>query len=55
MRFEIAHAMAYRIPVRVPTDLAPPMAAATRDTLAKASSPQEWNLLVLASPEFMHR
>jgi uncharacterized protein (DUF1800 family) len=54
-RFEIARAIAYRIPVRVPNDLAPPMGDATRATLAKASSAQEWNLLLLSSPEFMHR
>jgi uncharacterized protein (DUF1800 family) len=27
----------------------------TRDALERATSPQEWNLLLLASPEFMHR
>jgi uncharacterized protein (DUF1800 family) len=27
----------------------------TRDALDRATSPQEWNLLLLASPEFMHR
>ncbi|MBN8811395.1 MAG: hypothetical protein BGP17_16185 [Sphingomonas sp. 67-41] len=27
----------------------------TRDALAKATSPQEWNALYLSSPEFMHR
>ena len=54
-RFEIARAMGYRIPVRVPADLAPPLGGTTRETLAKASSPQEWNMLLLSSPEFMHR
>jgi uncharacterized protein (DUF1800 family) len=54
-RFEIARGIAYRIPVRVAAELAPPIGDATRDTLAKASSPQEWNLLLLSSPEFMHR
>ena len=29
--------------------------ASTSDTLAKAASPQEWNLLLLSSPEFMVR
>lgn len=28
--------------------------AATRNALAQAASPREWNLLFLASPEFMH-
>jgi len=54
-RFEIARAIAYRLPTRLPADLAPPLGDATRDTLAKASSPQEWNLLLLSSPEFMQR
>src|SRR5438309_5591851 len=54
-RFEIARAIAYRVPVRIPETLVPPLGAATRATLAQASSPQEWNLLVLSSPEFMHR
>jgi len=54
-RFEIARAIAYRLPTRLPSDLAPPVGEATRDALAKASSPQEWNLLLLSSPEFMHR
>jgi uncharacterized protein (DUF1800 family) len=31
------------------------LAQPTRDTLAKATSPQEWNALFLSSPEFMHR
>ena len=54
-RFEIARAIAYRAPTRLPFELAPPIGDATRDTLAKASSAQEWNLLLLSSPEFMHR
>ena len=54
-RFEIARAIAYRVPVRLPAELAPPVGDVTRDTLAKATSPQEWNLLLLSSPEFMHR
>jgi len=28
---------------------------ATRQALEEATSPQEWNLFFLASPEFMHR
>lgn len=31
------------------------LAPATRDALAKATSPQDWNSLFLSSPEFMHR
>jgi len=54
-RFEIARAIAYRMPTRLAAELAPPVGDPTRDTLAKASSPQEWNLLLLSSPEFMHR
>ena len=30
-------------------------ARATRDALAQAESPQDWNTFLLASPEFMHR
>ena len=54
-RFEIARGIAYRVPARLPAELAPPFGEATRDTLAKASSAQEWNLLLLSSPEFMYR
>lgn len=31
------------------------LGAATQAALAQAASPQEWNTLLLASPEFMHR
>ena len=34
--------------------LQPAWSAATRNALAQATSPREWNLLFLASPEFMH-
>lgn len=34
--------------------LQPAWSAATRNALAQAASPREWNLLFLASPEFMH-
>ena len=34
--------------------LQPTWSAATRNALAQAASPREWNLLFLASPEFMH-
>jgi hypothetical protein len=35
--------------------IAPRLAAATRQALDQANSPQEWNALLLSSPEFMHR
>jgi uncharacterized protein (DUF1800 family) len=35
--------------------MAPRLAASTRQTLDQAGSPQEWNTLLLASPEFMQR
>ena len=54
-RFEIARAIAYRVPARIWDAPLGPLSPATRDTLAQASSPQEWNLLVLSSPEFMVR
>jgi len=54
-RFEIARGIAYRVPVRVWDEPLGPLSAATRETLAQASSPQEWNLLLLSSPEFMNR
>jgi len=31
------------------------LSADTRLALRQSKSPQEWNLLLLASPEFMHR
>lgn len=34
--------------------LEPTWSTATRNALAQAASPREWNLLFLASPEFMH-
>ena len=34
--------------------LEPAWSTATRNALAQAASPREWNLLFLASPEFMH-
>lgn len=44
-------------PLRVvfQTGLAPNWSAATRETLAAATGPQEWNVLLLSSPEFMFR
>lgn len=35
--------------------IAPRLSLATRQALAQAASPQEWNTFLLASPEFMHR
>lgn len=35
--------------------LQPALAPATRAALAQAASPQEWNTLLLSSPELMHR
>ena len=35
--------------------IAPRLAAATRQALAAAGSQQEWNGLLLSSPELMHR
>ncbi len=35
--------------------LAPTFSARTRTALAAAGSPQEWNVLLLSSPEFMYR
>jgi len=54
-RFEIARGIAYRVPLRVWDEPLGPLGATTRETLAQASSPQEWNLLLLSSPEFMNR
>jgi len=54
-RFEIARGIAYRVPARIPLELVPPLGEGTRQVLGKATSPQEWNLLLLSSPEFMNR
>jgi hypothetical protein len=35
--------------------LRPPLSAETRQALNEATSPQDWNTLFLASPEFMRR
>lgn len=35
--------------------MVPRLSPTTRQTLDQASSPQEWNTFLLASPEFMHR
>jgi uncharacterized protein (DUF1800 family) len=54
-RFEIARGLAYRVPYRLWDEPVRPLSAATLDALAQARSPQEWNLLLLSSPEFMNR
>jgi hypothetical protein len=35
--------------------VAPLLSPRTKDTLAKASSPEEWATLLLSAPEFMYR
>jgi len=54
-RFEIARGIAYRVPARIWDAPLGALSPTTRETLAQASSPQEWNLLLLSSPEFMVR
>src|SRR2546421_12604800 len=51
-RFAVARAMAERVPYKLAIE---GLGAATRETLGKAASVQEWNMLLLASPEFMQR
>lgn len=45
---QIAHPLYY-------DGIAPRLAPATQQALAQATSPQEWNTYLLASPDFMHR
>jgi len=54
-RFEIARAIGYRIPVRIWDEPVAPLGASTREALARAATAEEWNQLLLSSPEFMHR
>ena len=54
VRFEVARGVGYRRNSRIPTDFVP-LGDATRGVLSKATEPQEWNMLLLASPEFMSR
>ena len=54
-RFDVARAIGYRVPYRLWQDALPGPGPATIQTLARASSIHEWNLLLLSSPEFMHR
>jgi uncharacterized protein (DUF1800 family) len=54
-RFEAARGVGYRRAARLPEELAVPLSDSTRQALSKAAHPQEWNLLLLSSPEFMRR
>ena len=54
-RFDVARAIGYRVPHRLWQDALPDLGPATIQALARASSIHEWNLLLLSSPEFMHR
>jgi uncharacterized protein (DUF1800 family) len=54
-RFEVARAIANRVPGRIWEEPLGSLGPGTRDALARASTSPEWNLLLLASPEFMHR
>jgi uncharacterized protein (DUF1800 family) len=54
-RFEIARAIGYRIPARIWDEPVGPLGASTREALARAATAEEWNQLLLSSPEFMHR
>src|SRR5438270_3684282 len=54
-RFEVARAIGNRVPGRIWDGPLGPLGAATREALARASTSPEWNLLLLSSPEFMHR
>jgi uncharacterized protein (DUF1800 family) len=54
-RFEIARGIAYRVPYKVWDQPLGALSTSTAETLAKATSAQEWNLLLLSSPEFMQR
>jgi uncharacterized protein (DUF1800 family) len=70
VRFEIARAVGYRSEGPQPAErpafpqlsnalyhesLQKTLGGPTREALDKAGSPQEWNMLLLASPEFMNR
>jgi uncharacterized protein (DUF1800 family) len=54
-RFDVARAMAERVPHQLSVDALPPLGAATREALAKTTSVKDWNMLLFASPEFMQR
>ncbi len=54
-RFEVARGVAYRTPGRIWAEPLGALSAGTREALAGAAATPEWNLLLLSSPEFMHR
>src|SRR3954468_22019435 len=54
-RFEIARAIGYRMPARIWDEPVGPRSASTREALARAATAEEWNQLLLSSPEFMQR
>jgi uncharacterized protein (DUF1800 family) len=54
-RFDLARGIGYRRATRLAGELAVPLSDSTRRALSKASDAQEWNLLLLSSPEFMSR
>jgi uncharacterized protein (DUF1800 family) len=54
-RFEVARGVGYRSGSRIPEELALPLSDSTRQALSKAAHAQEWNMLLLSSPEFMSR
>jgi uncharacterized protein (DUF1800 family) len=54
-RFEVARGIAYRMPYRLWQEAVPNLGPATLEALGKAATAQEWNLLLLSSPEFMQR
>ena len=54
-RFDVARAIGYRVPYRLWQEAVPNLGPATAQVLGRAASIHEWNLLLLSSPEFMHR
>jgi uncharacterized protein (DUF1800 family) len=55
VRFEVARGVGYRSNARISSHDFLPLSDSTRGALSKATQPQEWNMLLLASPEFMLR
>ena len=54
-RFEIARNVARLSGTSYYDSMQPPLGRATKASLGQAASPQEWNQLLLSSPEFMNR
>ena len=54
-RFDVARGIGYRSAERLWQEGVPNLGPATLQALARASSVREWNMLLLASPEFMQR